>query len=226
MNKNKQIVVSFASLIVLEMTTLPMVAAENIDPGNVDEQYAYSENTGWINAEPLGDGGSGVEVFDDKLTGWMWGENIGWISLSCENTASCGTVDYGVTNDGDGHLGGYAWSENTGWVSLSCENTNSCDSNYYGVTIDSLGNFKGFAHGENIGWIHFQGTGGVSYKVKTGWTFPCLVDLEDYARFAQFWLANGVELPADLDDSGDVNIDDAGLFSSEWLNACPEHWAL
>ena len=102
---------------------LSLSAAENIDPANADEQYAYGENVGWINAEPLGDGGSGVEVFDDKLTGWLWGENIGWISMSCENTFSCGTVNYGVTNDGDGHLGGYAWSENTGWVSMSCENT-------------------------------------------------------------------------------------------------------
>lgn len=144
-----------------------------------------------------------------KLRGWMYGENIGWVSLSCENTASCGTVDYGVTNDGDGRLGGYAYSENVGWISFSCENTGSCDNAYYGVPIDSLGNFKGFAYGENIGW-----------------TFPCFVDLEDYARFAQFWIAAGVELPSDLDEDGIVGPDDLGLFSGEWLNACPENWAL
>jgi hypothetical protein len=201
-------------------------AAENIDPASTDEQYAYCENAGWINAEPLGDSGPGVEVLADKLIGWMYGENIGWISMSCENTASCGTVAYGVTNDEGGHLHGYAWSENTGWISMSCENTGSCDSVYYGVTIDSFGNFKGFAHGENIGWVHFQGTGSVNYQIKTGWTFPCIVNLDDFGRFAQFWLANGVELPSDLTADGQTDPSDTAQFSTEWLNSCPENWSL
>src|SRR5262245_37800310 len=90
--------------------------AENIDPGEIGEQYAWGENVGWLNAEPLGNGGPGVEVEDFALTGWMWGENIGWVSLSCENTATCTSTGYGVTNDGLGSLGGYAWGENVGWI--------------------------------------------------------------------------------------------------------------
>jgi hypothetical protein len=38
--------------------------------------------------------------------------------LSCENTATCETQDYGVTNDGQGQLSGYAWSEDAGWISF------------------------------------------------------------------------------------------------------------
>ena len=110
--------------------------AENIDPYNDDSQYAYGENIGWLNAEPLGDGGPGVAVNDTKLSGYIWAENIGWVSLSCENTGSCGTVSYGVTNDGSGNLSGYAWAENVGWISFSCENTGSCGTVDYGVTID------------------------------------------------------------------------------------------
>ena len=83
--------------------------AENIDPDDDDSQYAYGENVGWLNAEPSGDGGPGVEVTDSNLTGYIWAENIGWVSLSCENTSSCATVDYGVTNNGYGKLSGYAW---------------------------------------------------------------------------------------------------------------------
>ena len=55
--------------------------AENIDPNSVDDQYAYGENIGWLNAEPLGDGGDGIEVLPDKLLGWMYGENIGWVNF-------------------------------------------------------------------------------------------------------------------------------------------------
>ena len=78
--------------------------AENIDPSASDAQYAWTENTGWLNAEPLGDGGSGIQVDDFELSGWMWGENIGWLSLNCTNTASCATADYRVNNSGNGIL--------------------------------------------------------------------------------------------------------------------------
>ena len=56
--------------------------AENIDPFDDDSQHAYGENVGWLNAEPSGDGGPGVEVEDTKLAGYVWAENIGWVSLS------------------------------------------------------------------------------------------------------------------------------------------------
>jgi hypothetical protein len=162
-------------------TALPLVGllallsgpalAENVDPAEDGSQYAWAENTGWINAEPLGDGGPGMQVGDFALTGWLWGENIGWISLSCENRGSCGSVDYRVTNNGDGVLGGFAWSENAGWISFSCANTASCSTASYGVVIDPFnGEFSGRAWGENLGWVSFASTGPHPYRVKTGWT--------------------------------------------------------
>jgi hypothetical protein len=142
--------------------------AENIDPYNDGSQYAYGENVGWLNAEPLGDGGPGVEVDGSKLTGYIWAENGGWISLSCENTSSCDTVDYGVTKDNTGKLSGYAWGENVGWISFSCNNTNTCATVDYGVTVDSAtGEFGGRAWGENIGWITFHSNWAVTYGVTT-----------------------------------------------------------
>ena len=140
---------------------------ENIDPDDDGSQYAWGENVGWLDLEPQGDGGPGVEVGDLALAGYMWGENIGWISLSCENTSSCDTVDYGVTNDGDGNLSGYAWGENVGWISFSCKNTDTCTTVDYGVTIDpATGEFSGYAWGENIGWINFAPNGA---GAKTSW---------------------------------------------------------
>jgi hypothetical protein len=137
--------------------------AENTDPQSDGSQYAYGENVGWLNAEPLGDGGSGVHVGDFELSGWMWGENIGWISLSCANTASCSTVDYGVRNDGGGTLSGVAWGENIGWVNFAPATA--------GVSIDpATGSFSGSAWAENIGWITFASASPIPYGVKTGWS--------------------------------------------------------
>ena len=87
--------------------------AENIDPDDNGSQYTYCENVGWLNAEPLGDGGPGVEVDAGELTGYLWAENVGWISLSCLNSGGCDTaVDYGATYDENGVLSGFAWAEN------------------------------------------------------------------------------------------------------------------
>ena len=144
-----------------------LALAENIDPDNDDSQYAYAENVGWLNAEPSGDGGSGVQVSDFELTGWLWGKNIGWVSLSCQNTSSCGSVNYGVTNDGHGNLGGFAWAENAGWVNFAP----STSSASIGV---STGEFSGYVWGENVGWVSLSCTntatcGTVEYGIKTDW---------------------------------------------------------
>jgi hypothetical protein len=148
----------------------PVPDGENVDPDGSGEQFAYAENAGWLNLEPLGDGGPGVEVTDTGLTGWMWGENLGWCSLSCAVTGSCGAVPFGVTNDGAGALGGWAWCENAGWISFSCANTGSCAAAAYGVAIDpATGVFAGRAWGENVGWISFSGTGAAPFRVVTNW---------------------------------------------------------
>ena len=145
--------------------------ADNIDPEDTNAQFAWSENTGWLNAEPGGDGGPGVFVEDDGLSGYLWSETTGWVSLSCLNTASCGTRDYGVTNDGMGQLAGYAWSETVGWVSFSCTNKDSCATTPYGVTIDpETGEFAGRAWSENSGWISFRNQPNAPlYGVTTSW---------------------------------------------------------
>jgi hypothetical protein len=172
------VVISSAVFLILCETSY----AENVDPDHSDSQYAYGENVGWLNAEAGGEGGEGVEVSDSKLTGYMWAENIGWISLSCENTSSCGAVDYGVTNDGRGNLLGYAWGENVGWISFSCEHAGSCGAVDYGVMIDpTTGKFHGLAWAENIGWINFESKGTVPFGVTTAWkgwsgAYPNLVD--------------------------------------------------
>ena len=154
-------------LVILVFLAGGMAAAENMDPDNDDSQKAWAENVGWINAEPNGDDGDGIQVGDNELSGWMWSENTGWISLSCKNTLSCATTDYGILNDGNGVLTGYGWGENVGWINFAPSTS--------GVTIDpATGEFTGYAWAENVGWISFNCAntatcGDVDYKVKAGW---------------------------------------------------------
>jgi len=171
-----------------------VAVAENMDPAGVGSRYAWSENLGWLNAQPGGPGGPGVQVSDSDLTGWMWSENAGWISLSCTNT-SCAAASYGVTNNGCGTLAGYAWSENAGWINfapITCGGDPTC-----GVTIDpATGIFSGRAWSENAGWITFSSTGPILYQVATGWRravpvgAPSLtVDLTGASDVFLSWLA-------------------------------------
>ncbi|MCD4718346.1 MAG: hypothetical protein K8S13_00595 [Desulfobacula sp.] len=150
--------------------------AENIDPSALDSQYAYGENVGWFNAEPLGNGGPGTEVEDTKLTGYIWAENIGWVSLSCENTNSClDGITYGIDNDGEGNLSGYAWGENVGWINFAPTGG--------GVAIETAtGEFSGTAWGENIGWISFRGENSIPFRMMTSWKSVvnnCAFDSDD-----------------------------------------------
>ncbi|MEK6901606.1 MAG: hypothetical protein AABX37_04640, partial [Nanoarchaeota archaeon] len=118
---------------------------------------------GWID---FGTSEGAITITDSALSGYAWSETTGWISLNCSNTSSCGTVDYKVSNNGEGTLSGYAYGENIGWVQFAPTGG--------GVTINSSGDFSGYAWGENTGWIVFNcsttsSCGTVSYKVNTDW---------------------------------------------------------
>ncbi|MFH1615981.1 MAG: hypothetical protein ABIG61_12970 [Planctomycetota bacterium] len=56
----------------------------------------------------------------------------------------------------------------------------------------------------------------------------CIVNFEDFVRFAQYWLETGTDLPADLykDENNIVNFYDLNAFAYEWLYYCPYDWPL
>lgn len=63
---------------------------------------------------------------EHSLSGYAWSDNIGWVSLNCTNTNSCGSGNYGVSVDNGGNFFGYAWSDNIGWVSFNSSDTAGC----------------------------------------------------------------------------------------------------
>jgi len=108
------------------------------------------------------------------LKGWLWNDNIGWISLYCPGDGTnrgvpCGFVKYGVSIDGFGNLSGYAWSS-VGWIRMTCKaspgygDTDICAQSAFKVKVnltDPVANYRTwapytYAWSDTIGWIAFD----------------------------------------------------------------------
>jgi len=193
------------------------VFAENIDPNNDMSQYAWSENAGWINAEPANCSNCGVQVRAADLTGYMWGENVGWISMSCKNsygyycTGSPGGT-WGVNRSYSGALSGYAWSENSGWINMSCTNNYgaSCTGSpggTWGVSISpATGVFSGRGWSDNKGWITFSAMSPVAYQVQTTNDFDADTIINNVDN-CPFWSNTAQALPSWPIPAGDSDCD-------------------
>ena len=83
-----------------------------------------------------------------NLTGYIYSDTAGWISLSCANTNSCSSVDYKVSEDVSGKLSGYGYSQNGEWVNFN--------PNFGGVNVNSDGTLSGWAYGQTSEWINFN----------------------------------------------------------------------
>lgn len=96
----------------------------NFDDPGVDVQYqaCVRMSSFAANAVPV------------RLEGWVWNDNLGWVSLYCPGGAgamnldiACGTQPYSVTFSTIGTgpdftsvaMSGYAWGDNIGWISFS-----------------------------------------------------------------------------------------------------------
>ena len=86
--------------------------------------FIWCENIGFINvgrsgpyAPATSQTGSdfGVNVAPDgSLSGYAWGENVGWITFDT-STLGANAARY---DDSTGRFHGYAWGENIGWLNL------------------------------------------------------------------------------------------------------------
>ncbi|USN87539.1 MAG: hypothetical protein H6779_03960 [Candidatus Nomurabacteria bacterium] len=102
-----------------------------------------------------------VSITDSGLTGYIWGDEIGWVNLA--------PTGAGVSiNSTTGELSGYAFANTGSWINFSP--TDVSGGGDVGVTIDSNGQFTGWAwvSGVNGGWMKFDCSSG-STCVKTDW---------------------------------------------------------
>ena len=189
----------FIFLIFSVLTSL--VFAGNIDPKNENTKYCWSENAGWLSFKT---DFSAVNVYQDRLEGHVFSENLGWINLSPQNGFG------GVINDGNGNLSGFAWGENIGWINFAPITV--VDQEQYQVKISPDGRFSGFAWSENIGWINFN--------LEADSVQVCIVNFNHLANFANHWLT--IDASADLNGSGVVDYDDLSMLAQNWLNYCPD----
>lgn len=109
------------------------------------------------------------------LKGWVWNDNIGWISLYCPGDGGtnrgipCGFVKYGVNIDPAGDFFGYAWSS-IGWIRMNCKITpgfgdvDICGASNFKVSANAVGGQtyrqtgpNNFAWSDSVGWIKLNG---------------------------------------------------------------------
>ncbi len=119
---------------------------------------------------------------EHDIRGWAWSDNIGWISLSCENGADINNIDYGIDVDGEGVLSGWAWSDNIGWISFNTEDLSGCPEGLCVAEFDGDSlrgwakiidtNEDGVYFGDYDEWISLSGEAedGEEYKVEVNLT--------------------------------------------------------
>ncbi|MBU0611875.1 hypothetical protein KKA39_02290 [Patescibacteria group bacterium] len=156
MKRNKFLLIIAIALPVLVFSLFNIALAAN--PGHIASSTDCSENLSCAKVDNdnsninFGCTNCSVEISNSAITGYAFGENIGWINLAPTNG--------GVTNTNQGVLGGYAWGQNAGWVNFAPTNG--------GVTINkTTGEFDGWAWSQNYGWIEFSCPG--SACVTTDW---------------------------------------------------------
>lgn len=95
-----------------------------------------------------------------------------------------------------------------------------------GGSVSSGGNYVLMG---TIGQADAGYLGGDNYELLGGFWVGgplCIVNFEDFANFAIYWLQSGAGLPADLYEDGTINYDDLLEFANVWLCICPYDWPL
>src|ERR1035437_486268 len=108
--------------------------------GNVNWKPTLNANTTGVTA---------ITITDSSITGYLWGDEIGWINLQ--------PTSYGVTvNPNTGALSGYAYANVGSWIKFSP--TSVSGGTPVGVSINAQGQFTGWAYVSGIdgGWMEFD----------------------------------------------------------------------
>jgi hypothetical protein len=177
------------SFTVVLVAAAPAVAQSDIAQAR---KMSWAENAGFMNWRDAGSplGSQGVQVHATFLSGFIWGENIGWINVG-DGTPANGSAyanatdaDFGVNvNAGTGSLSGLGWCENVGWINFAggARATPPNPARYDAAAR----RFRGCAWGENIGWInldddeHYVGV----FRCGCDWNNDATLNSQDFFDF-------------------------------------------
>ncbi|MDO8514561.1 MAG: hypothetical protein Q7S50_03395 [bacterium] len=101
-----------------------------------------------------------AEATSGTMTGWLWSDTIGWMSLNCSYLDTCGSNNYGISVDANGNLSGYAWSDNVGWISANTSDVSGCPTSPCAPKI---------ANGALTGWLKVLSGGSAQSGGWDGW---------------------------------------------------------
>jgi hypothetical protein len=184
----------------------------------------WAENAGMLNWHDAGPAGSqGVRVHGTYLSGYAWGENIGWVGMGTApangtSYANASGADAGVNrNAGTGALTGYAWGENVGWINFAggAAATPPNPARYDAAAR----RFRGYAWGENIGWINlddahlFVGT-----ACPADFNADGAVTVQDIFDFLSAWFAGDPR--SNFNGQGGISVQDIFDYLAAWFAGC------
>jgi hypothetical protein len=211
----------------LLLAATPALAQTTISSVN---KFSWSENCGYMNWRDANSGAQGVRRVNNFLTGYIWGENVGWISVG-SGTPANGTAysnasgtDSGVNVDaGTGNLSGFAWGENIGWINFAGAAPLGAP---YAAKWDSAGGrLRGYAWGENIGWINLDDptkfVGFSCYANCDESTTPPVLNVLDFSCFLNKFAAG--DTYANCDNSTTpptLNVLDFSCFLNKFAAGC------
>jgi hypothetical protein len=154
----------------------------------------------------------GVNVGAFVMSGFIWGENIGFINVGDGTPttppyyANVDGTDFGVNIDLDGDLHGYAWSENGGWINFDGGAMATPPQPARIECGSPLARLAGYVWAENFGWIN--------------------LDVVDAGKFVALDLAS-TPLACDLNRDGVKNAGDVQAFTTlvlmggaDWRDVC------
>ena len=153
MNIKKNFILLVMWVVIFAPLVIFAAAATNFLPGATSTIEFSDGNFGKVNLAPTN---GGVTVSQTEMSGYAWGENVGWINfgpfvLNNVNDPSGVTIN---CSGGVGTASGYAWGQNTGWINFGPFTGGNTAQQ---VQIDSSGNLSGFAWAQNAGWLDFSG---------------------------------------------------------------------
>ena len=176
-----------STLALLGLVCVPVCggAATTIDSAN---RYAYGANLGWMDWR--GDTNNGAVIGEYVCKSYLYAANVGWINLGSGAPAdgiayqNLTVGDFGVNNDGLGHLRGYAWGANIGWINFETNGAPAVDLR--------TGRLSGSVWSANCGWISLSNA--VAY-VQTDSLWPGQLD------------SNGLPIAWELLNFGTTGVD-------------------